>query len=92
MARLPSQFRINDKKLILQPTFNLRWKPVQDAERETAMGMLPAKYPTEGDSYFILQQWWEPVIRIGEPREIQPIKGEWRDIKIDWSYTNEPPL
>lgn len=82
----------------MNPTLNFRWKPVQEVDPENCAAILPGHTDSRNfihlDKYFILQQWWErpqSVIR-QFPRERETDKGEWRNVPIDWSGKNDPPL
>jgi hypothetical protein len=72
--------------MTITPTLHFRWSYQVDRNliirgASTCCGVLLAKYPEEDDEYFILQQWWKDDLG----------GGEWREIEIDYSYSNNPP-
>lgn len=77
----------------LTPTMRLRWNPEGDRNKaavlkgysrqtKTCFGILHKGHYETSNEFFVLQQWWQ---------EMDAATGEWRDIEIDWSYTNDPP-
>ena len=78
--------------VIYTPTFRLRWFPKGERDSiarqkgysrdsNTCYAVLQAGHPKSDDELFVLQQWWKD----------ENGGGEWREIDIDWSYSNEAP-
>lgn len=65
----------------MKPTFYIRWQEQStDAQLEGACASNARFYPENGNTYFVLQQWFE-----GEADE----DGEWKDISVDYSFNNK---